>query len=231
MSPDLLLPVTPLFRHRLQLVDLALELADVAELAVDGREAHVRDLVHAAQLFHDARADVGRLHLPIRPILQLRLDPIGDPLELLHADRALLTCAEQTADQLLPLKRLGTAVLLDDAVLDLFDVLAARVSLAARKTLPASADAVAFLALARVHVTVAVVSAEGTFHLTTPTPSVGGRFARSRIPPKLSPSRAMKNSPRGVTGTNEIACRTMAAPTAVVAGTPRNVTTATLYIA
>ena len=66
------------------------------------------------------------------------------------------------------LERLGTAVLLDDAVLDLLDVLAARVALAAAEALAAAADAVAFLALARVDDLVAEIAAEGTFHLITP---------------------------------------------------------------
>ena len=41
----------------------------------------------------------------------------------------------------------------------------------------------------------------------------------------------MNTSPSSVTGTNDIACSTIAAPTAVVSGTPKNVTTAILYAA
>src|SRR6266511_1653429 len=48
----------------LELIDLAFELADVAELAVHRREPHVGDLVDPPQLLHDEGADVGRLDLP-----------------------------------------------------------------------------------------------------------------------------------------------------------------------
>ena len=90
----------------LELVDLALELADVAELPVDRREADVGHLVDAAQLVHDPRADVGRLDLALGTILQVGLDAIGDAFELLHADRPLLAGPDEAADQLLAL---GTA--------------------------------------------------------------------------------------------------------------------------
>src|ERR1041385_2001783 len=133
----------------LEFVDLALELTHVAELAVHGGEADVGDLIDAPQFLHDARADVGRLDFAIGTVLQFGFDPIRDALELLDADRPLLAGAHQPADQLLPLERLGAAVLLDHAVLDLLDVLAARVPLAALEALAAAADAVAFLALAR----------------------------------------------------------------------------------
>src|SRR5205807_1783373 len=115
----------------LELIDLAFEFADVAELPVDRREPHVGDLVDAAQLLHDERADVGRPDFPLRPVLQLRLDAVGNPLELLYAHRALLARPDEAADQLLPVEGLGPAVLLDDAVFDLFDMLAARIALAA----------------------------------------------------------------------------------------------------
>src|SRR4029079_5827619 len=139
-------------------------LCAAAGLAIDRRETHVGDLVDAPQLFHDPRADVGRPHLAIRAILQLRLDAIRDPFELLHAHRALLARAHQAANQLLPLERLGPAVLLDHAVLDLLDVLAAGVALAAIEALAAAADAVALLALARVDHLVAEMAAERTLH-------------------------------------------------------------------
>src|SRR5262249_37851627 len=214
----------------LQFVDLARELADVAELPVDRREPDVGHLIDPPQLLHDARADLGGLHLAIGAVLQLRLDAIGDAFELLHADGPLLARADESADQLLPLKRLRTPVLLDHAILDLLDVLAARVALAAAEALAPPPDAVAFLALARVDDLVAEVTAEGAFHAVfrSPSPPVFPSSARSRMRPSQRPSRAMNPRPRIVTGTNEMACSTIAAPTAVDSGSPRKVTTAIL---
>src|SRR5688572_9674074 len=71
----------------LELIDLALEFADVTELAVHRCESHVGDLVDATELVHDEGADVGRLDFPLRTILKLGFNPVGDAFELLHADR------------------------------------------------------------------------------------------------------------------------------------------------
>src|SRR5262249_40872578 len=152
------------------------------ELAIDGGEAHVGHLVDPPQLLHDPRADLGRLHLAVGAILQLRLDAVGDPFELLHADRALLAGPDQPADQFLPLKRLGTAVFLDHAIFDFLDVLAARVALAAAQALATPADAVAFLALARVDHLVAEVTAERTFHVIATPSLLRPVFAPSGLP-------------------------------------------------
>ena len=130
------------------------------------------------------------------------------PSSCCSADRPLLAGADQSADQLLPLERLGPAVLLDHAVLDLLDVLATGVALAAAETLAPAADAVTFLALARVDDLVAEMPAEGAFHAASPP-------AISRIRPSERPSRAMKTRPSSVTGTNDTAHSTIAAPTAV----------------
>src|SRR5439155_25174793 len=117
----------------------------------------------------------------------------------LHADRTLVARAHAPADQFLPAERLGTAVLLDHAILDLLDVLAAGVALAAAKAFATPADAVAFLALARVDDLVAEVAAERTLHgavaSSGPLPALPS-FTSGRIRPNDSPSRAMKVSPR-----------------------------------
>src|SRR5688500_6511549 len=76
---------TRLRRGPLELIDLALELADVTRLAVHRCEAHVGHLVDAAELVHDEGADVGGLDFTLRAILELGFNPVGDALELLHA--------------------------------------------------------------------------------------------------------------------------------------------------
>src|SRR5262245_57554777 len=61
-----------------QLVDLARELPDVAKLPVDRREPDVGDLIELFELLHQPRADLFGRHLPLRALLQFRLDAIGD---------------------------------------------------------------------------------------------------------------------------------------------------------
>src|SRR3954468_12903013 len=73
----------------LQFVDFALELPDVAELAVDGRKPDVRDLVQLFELLHQTSADLFGRHLAFVPLLQFRFDAVGDGLQLLDADRTL----------------------------------------------------------------------------------------------------------------------------------------------
>jgi hypothetical protein len=210
--------LTPCF---VKSVDLAGELAHVTELPIFGK-ADVGDRSMRHSFAHDPRADLGRFIS--RSGRSTRLDAIGDPFELLHADGTLLARAHEAADELLAAERLGTAVLLDHTVLDLLDVLAARVALAAAKALAAPANAVAFLALARVHDLVAEMPAEGTLH-----DAAGSFCVISRMRPNERPSRAMNTRPSSVTGRNEMACSTIAAPTAVGSGTPKNVVTAILY--
>ena len=64
-----------------QILQLVHELADVAEVAVHRREPHVGDLVELLQLLHHERADVGGRDLLLRPLLQRRLDAVGDRFE------------------------------------------------------------------------------------------------------------------------------------------------------
>ena len=63
-----------------QVLQLAHELADVAEVAIHRGEPHVGDLVEPLQLLHHERADFGRRDLLLRPLLQRGLDAIGDRL-------------------------------------------------------------------------------------------------------------------------------------------------------
>src|SRR5437773_7950133 len=89
----------------LQFVDLALELADVPELAIDRGETHVRDVIELLQFLHQPRANLLGRHLTLRTFLELRLDAVGDGLELLDADGPLLGRGQEPGDELLPLKR------------------------------------------------------------------------------------------------------------------------------
>src|SRR5262249_60742570 len=59
-----------------QIFQLAHELAEVAEVAVDRREPDVRDFVELLQLLHDEAADLGRRDFLLRTILQRGFDAI-----------------------------------------------------------------------------------------------------------------------------------------------------------
>src|SRR3954447_21565779 len=65
----------------LQFVDFALELPDVAELAVDGRKPDVGNLIELFQLLHQAGANLLGRHLAFVPLLQFRFDAVGDGLQ------------------------------------------------------------------------------------------------------------------------------------------------------
>ena len=121
--------------------------------------------------------------------------------------------AKPPAGSLEPLAR---SVLLHHHVRNLFDSLVAGKALAAFfvEALAAAANCVAFAALARVHDLVADVTAEWTFHLIAPSPILNS--------PNFNPSCTMNSRPAMVTGTTEIACSTIAAPTAVSLSAPKN---------
>src|SRR5690242_6043683 len=61
-----------------QILQLGHELADVAELAVDGCEPHVGDFVQATELVHHQTADLVGAHLLLRPVLECGFDLVGN---------------------------------------------------------------------------------------------------------------------------------------------------------
>ena len=67
---------------RKKLVELVHEGVDVLELAVDGGEADVGDLVHAAQLVHHLLADGLGRDLALEGVLQVLLDLLADAFKL-----------------------------------------------------------------------------------------------------------------------------------------------------
>src|SRR5262249_57863457 len=73
-----------------QVLQLVEELVDVLELAVDGGEANVGDLVELAEALHDDRPDPGGRDLALLRIVQHRLDLVDDAVELDRGHRPLL---------------------------------------------------------------------------------------------------------------------------------------------
>src|SRR5688572_2541636 len=154
-----------------EILELAHELAHVAERAVDGRKAHVGDLVEALQLLHHDRPDFFGAHFLFRPVLESRLDLIGHRLDGGDADGTFLARLQEARYELLPLEPLARAVLLDHHVWNLVDPLVAGEPAAAVETLAAAANHFALLAFARVDDLIAEMAAERALHLTASLPA------------------------------------------------------------
>src|SRR5688500_13434366 len=152
-----------LFRAQ-KILELAHELAHIAERAIHRREADVGDLVQPLQLLHDDGADFLGAHLFLGAILERRFDLVGDALDGRDADGTFFARLEQTGDELLPLEALARAVLLDHHVRDLVDPLVTGEAAAAVEAFAPAADDLPFLALPRVDDLVAEMTAERTLH-------------------------------------------------------------------
>ncbi len=137
-------------RQRLEALDLLLELGDVLEAAVDGREPHVRDLVEPAQLLHDEIADEPARHLALAERLQVMLDVLDAALDVLALHGTFLERVQEAAAQLVDVERLAAIVALDDVRHDELGHLERRESLAARQALAAAAHLAALAGKSRV---------------------------------------------------------------------------------
>ena len=85
--------------------------------------------------------------LLVRPLLEEGLDLLHDLLELADLDGPFFAGLHHAPEELLAVVGLARAVLLDDHVGDLFDLLVGREAALAGEALPAPADGQAFFAL------------------------------------------------------------------------------------
>src|SRR6266851_5701707 len=83
------------------LFDLALDLLEVHELSINGREAYVRNLVQVAQAVHDHLADLSARDLDTSGAPELRLDVVDDRAQPLGRDVPLLRRLLEPGEQLL----------------------------------------------------------------------------------------------------------------------------------
>src|SRR5439155_2268395 len=86
------------------LLDLALDLLEVHELAVDGGKADVRNLVQVTQAVHHHLSDLLARDLHPARAPQLRLDVVHDRTQPLRRDVALFGRLLQAVEQLLGVK-------------------------------------------------------------------------------------------------------------------------------
>src|SRR5687768_15231835 len=156
---------TILFFRVQQILELRHELANVAEMPVDGGEANVGNFVELLELLHDERTDFVRADFFFRALLQRALDAIGDRFERRDAHRALFTRLQQARDELLPLEPLPAAVFLHDHIRDFVDPLVAGKPLAAPEAFAPPANHFPFAALARVDDLIPEMSTVRTLHV------------------------------------------------------------------
>jgi len=159
-----------------------LEFEDVAELPIDRGEPDVGDLIQGLQAFHDELADLGGLHFFFGALLEPAFDLLDDLLEPGNGDRPLFDGLEEPAEELLAVEELARAVLLNDHVRDLFDLLVRRKPAGTTEAFPAAADRKPFLALARVDDLALRVGAKRTFHGVIVSPR---RLSFKRLSPSF----------------------------------------------
>ena len=96
-----------------QFVDQRVEIADLAEIAIDRGEAHIGDLVERLQALHHQFADLRALDLALAGALELAHDAIDHALDALRIDRALAQGDLQRAHQLVAIEGHAAARFLD----------------------------------------------------------------------------------------------------------------------
>jgi len=114
-----------------QQVDDLAELSGIFELSVNGRKAHVGNVVEAAEVFHNHLADIRRRHFFIQPVCESPLGVIGDILQFLLGDITLLTGDSHRTNELVAIKMFAPVLtvaigLFYDHELQLFDGLKGR---------------------------------------------------------------------------------------------------------
>src|SRR5207245_8141251 len=122
------------------LFDLALDLLEVHELAVHGREADVRDLVEVAQAIHHHLADLAAGDLDPARAPQFGLDVVDDRPQALGGDVALLGRLLQAGEELLGVEVLAAPVLLGDVERHRLDALIRGEALPALQAFTPAAD-------------------------------------------------------------------------------------------
>src|SRR6185295_16853766 len=144
-------------------------------------------------------ADVPGRDLAILALVEHRFRLVGDLLELFRRHRPLLAGAVEPGEQLLAAPLLAPAVVLDDHVGNVLDLLVGREAPAAHQALAPPPDHRAVAALARVDDAVVVFRAEGAVHPRSPSGTVrlvGGRRAGRAIRAVI-PSRGARCSGAG----------------------------------
>ena len=178
--------VSPFFKSRL--LQLFHELGNILELAVNGGEPHVGDLVEPLQLIHHHPSYLRARDLFLSPLRQAVLDPRHRFLEIGNPDRPLFAGLSQARQDFPPVEGLSPAVFLDDERQTLLQHLRRAESLRAPETFAAPPDGVHLLARSRIDYLAFGESAIRTFHRTPLAPRARKRKRQSSFTARRRPS-------------------------------------------
>src|SRR5436305_4851591 len=157
----------------LDVADELAELVDVLEAAIDGREAHVGDLVDALQLAHHQLAQLRRRHFLRAAVEQLVLDALHRGVDLLDAHRPLAQREGHGAADLGQVELGPCAVLLHHRRQRDLGTLVGGEALVAALAAAAPAHYVAFIGLAGLDDLRVFVAAERATHVSLPRRAIG----------------------------------------------------------
>src|SRR5579884_2095258 len=132
-------------RRLLEHPDLPLEVAQILEPLVHGREAHVRHRVEGPQALEHRQADLLARHLGPRTLAQLLLDVRDDRVDGRVVDGPVLRGARDPRRHLRTVERLARAGALHDEERHLFHALVRREPSPARQALAPAPDRGAFV--------------------------------------------------------------------------------------
>src|SRR5690606_26000793 len=175
---------------RAQLPQLLEERVDVLEVAVDGRESHIRHVVPTLQALHHHLPDRAALDLVLPEPAQLILDLVDHRLDLGLRDRTLHARQAQRSQQLAAVVRLRRAIPFEDDERPLLHVLVGREAAAAAQAFPTTAHRAPLTAGPRVDDAVFRLVAVWTTHRRS-----------SYLPPGSGPARTSRPGARAGGGT------------------------------
>ncbi len=143
------------FKNFLGFID---ELADIAEFAIDGSEAHVGDGIEPAEEFHDRFADEMAGDFPLVGARDLFLNSVDEFGDIFRGNGPFVAGLLDAAEELVAVKRDAGSVFFDDLEADgFFDAFVSGVAAFAALADPPTTDCLAVLDRSRINDAVFVV--------------------------------------------------------------------------
>ena len=124
------------------------ELLNILKLPVDRGKTNIGHTVQMMELRHDLLSDLGTPHFPLSPLLEIELNPVDDLLNLINADRPLLTGFFQAIKNFETVEGLPPSILLDNEGKGILGSFTCGEPLLASQAFSPSADGILLLAKA-----------------------------------------------------------------------------------
>jgi hypothetical protein len=160
LKTDLLIQKSP---------DFLGEFTHFTELLINGGKADIGDLIKLLEALHHHVADLFCGNFPAHFIIKALFDITDNLFNAGIRYIPLLTGAKYALDNLLTVKLLPPAILLDDKKGDIFNLLTGCKSLVAIEAFPPAPDECAITTTARIHHLAVILSTKWTLHLHSPT--------------------------------------------------------------